>query len=522
MDPTAKSGGDGRWDRPLGLAAAVFVLITVGLMCLFPVRSDDIFMHLELGRRFFHEGGIPEVDPFLFSIPNYHWQVIHEWASHLVAYGIFAIGGWNALITTKAVLILAMAATPMLVARRARHMAWVVPPVVLIASGAACQRFIERSSLVSDCFTTIVVAIVLSDRRGAARLKYFLPLLFAIWVNFHPGFYPGLAVCLIALLFRLRRPRETETRRFAGCVVASALACFLNPRAWQGVIYPLRPIVDHTWDVHRRFNMEWLPTLDPRNQAGLMAVFFLVLVGLSILLLIVRRREKPWIHAALLAVFGYLGLSAIRFLPTAAYALATIAADLCNGEPHVATATSIRSRTLISRIAAGITTLVAVSIGVKIMIAGYAPSHAARRLGGGLETNAHPIHAAQFLDSIGLSSNLFNQHGYGAYLAWQWHGRRKLFSHGFVDDLDFFGRNYLGASSSPAEFARIVREFRLGAFLLKPARVTRDSGPALHRFLLNDPEWTLVYAQPDGMVFLRECPENADAFRKIDALPPNR
>lgn len=90
--------------------------------------------------------------------------------------------------------------------------------------------------------------------------------------------------------------------------------------------------------------------------------------------------------------------------------------------------------------------------------------------------------------------------------------------------LCFDGPNATPTASqrSRVPFGRIVKELQLGAFLLKPARVTRDSGPALHRFLLDDPEWSLVYAQPDAMVFLQNSRENADAFREIESLQQNR
>jgi hypothetical protein len=56
------------FERKAYLVAAGAVLLQALLLSLFPCRSDDIFMHLAVGRRFFAEGGFPETDPFLFSI----------------------------------------------------------------------------------------------------------------------------------------------------------------------------------------------------------------------------------------------------------------------------------------------------------------------------------------------------------------------------------------------------------------------------------------------------------------------
>src|SRR5437870_9914408 len=84
----------GKWFYWLAAGGALLVL---GFLSFFPVQSDDIFMYLAIGRRFFREGGFPRIDPFLYSIPNYYWHILHEWASHLLAYGLYQFGGWTML-----------------------------------------------------------------------------------------------------------------------------------------------------------------------------------------------------------------------------------------------------------------------------------------------------------------------------------------------------------------------------------------------------------------------------------------
>jgi hypothetical protein len=54
-------------------------LSAIAMACTFPVQSDDIFMYLAIGRRFFNDGRLPRIDPFLFSLPDYHWHITHEW-----------------------------------------------------------------------------------------------------------------------------------------------------------------------------------------------------------------------------------------------------------------------------------------------------------------------------------------------------------------------------------------------------------------------------------------------------------
>src|SRR5262245_22518463 len=104
--------------RALYAACAAASLVLLGLVAFFPVQSDDIFMYLAIARRVMREGTFPPVDPFLFSIPNYHWHILHEWGSHLLAYAVFSLAGWTGLIVAKLALILLSAAIALLLARR--------------------------------------------------------------------------------------------------------------------------------------------------------------------------------------------------------------------------------------------------------------------------------------------------------------------------------------------------------------------------------------------------------------------
>ncbi len=52
-------------DRRLWIAGSLGVLLVAALLAVFPLRSDDVFLYLAIGRRFFEDGHLPTVDPFL-------------------------------------------------------------------------------------------------------------------------------------------------------------------------------------------------------------------------------------------------------------------------------------------------------------------------------------------------------------------------------------------------------------------------------------------------------------------------
>ncbi|HVP11140.1 MAG TPA: hypothetical protein VMV94_08155 [Phycisphaerae bacterium] len=501
-----------RFARRIFWAAGIAALLLLGFLCFFPVQSDDVFMYLAIGRRVMREKAFPTIDPFLFSIPNYHWHILHEWATHLIVYGLFCLGGWTLLIVAKTLMLLAAAGMALVAAWRLGVRSAVVPLLLILAAVAGYHRFIERSSLTSDFLTAAVLAIVALDRAKPGRLRYLLPFIFLAWVNLHPGFYVGLVICGLAVLWDIRRIRQRPVQIFAGCVLASALLCLVNPQGVAGITYPLQPIFDRRWDICRVYNYEWMPTLNPRYLHSIHVPAFLGLIGLCILLALTALRRRPWFEISVLALLVWLGLSAARFLTTASFALCVLAVVLVSKSWfHEAAAGPWRLPRLNIATSSAVIA-VAVVCCFKIAFWGYDSLAGPRHLGGGLDAVRHPTGAADFIDRIGLETNLFNEHGFGTYLAWRWDGQRKLYFHGFVDDMDFYAHNYIGVTESREQFNRIVNEFQIGAFLLN--RPDPDGLPLVYRVLLNSPEWRLVFRDDRSMLFLRTIPQNEAAFAR--------
>ncbi len=499
---------------PLAAAAA---LAALAVLSVFPVQSDDVFMYLAIGRRIVEQRAFPKLDPFLYSIPDYHWHVLHEWAAHLLTYAIFKLAGWTGLIIAKTALVLAMASVSLWTARRLALRSFLVPILVLLAGLASYHRLIERSSMVSDLFTALVVAILVISRTNDsprnARLLYALPAIFLLWTNLHPGFFAGLALCAIALACDVFKWRTPAFRRLAACTALSVLACTLNPDTIAGFFYPLRPIFDRTWDIYRQFNFEWMPTLSPAYRDTMDVRCFITIVIITAFLALTALPRRPWFEILAAALLIWMGFSAIRFLPTASFALAVIATSL-------AAKSALRTLPAPASLPAAlnaITALAGALFAVGLFFTPLPTLAASRRHGLGLDDRMHPIAAADLIDQIGLETNLFNDHSFGSYLAWRWDGKRKLYYHGFVDDLNFYRQNFLAVSETPEEFQRIVDQFQIGAFLLTPP--PRGGLPLVYQMLLNSPQWRLVHSDGRAILFLRDIPANQSALARC---PPRQ
>lgn len=501
---------------PISLVAFALAL------SIFSVRSDDLFMYLAAGEAILSSGSIPSIDPFLFSIQNAPWQITHEWLAYIPIYLTFKYFGWNGLIILKCIPIVLAALTPLALARRLKTSAVVAALLAFLACISACDRFIERTSIISDCFTAIALALIILQRAQVLRAVWALPLLFLLWTNLHPGVLVGLVLVIAALLASFIDGTESPQRLRISLVLAIVAAC-INPEGVQGVLYPILKTTNENESVVREFYDEWKPTLSPQYLASLEVQVFLVLLVTVGGILLRRILAESGARRATLARFSfeifafaavaYHGLSAIRFLPTGAFGIATLGAALTLRRDSTAVPLMIMGLR-----AESCTTLWLLVSTAYVAMFGYSPLSGPRTLGFGFNPLYYPVRAAALADEIGLSTNVFNQHEFGNYLAWTWRPRRKVFFHGFVDDAVFYRDNYIAVTKSKEDFDRIVDNFSIGAFLLEGRTLSSPQLPLVYRELTTRLDWALVYRDRTSALFLRRIPGNDQAFARLQAL----
>lgn len=503
-----------QWSWPL---AALAVLLCAFLLAAFPARSDDLFMHLAVGRAWFEDGRFPNPDPWLASIPDYDrgWIDLAYWGTHLGVTALHRLGGFELVVLAKALLVVSGAAAPLWLAWRLGARSFLVPAAALLALWAASNRFIERGSLVSDCLGPWVLALVVLELEKPGRARWGVPVLLLVWTNLHPGVLVGLAFVLGAAVLRWR-----EWRRWGPFALVCALACVAHPDGMRHLVWAVQSAPGGS-GAFRRHNVEMMPTFAPMHAGSREVVQFVVLsagVALTVAWSFVKG-ARPWWALGVLAALVLLGSSTVRYVTTASMALPVVLAGLA------AVRTSPASGA--GWLALHATTLAALASAATIAFSGYAPSSGERRVGFGLDRSAYPFGAAEFVRAHAIDGALFDEHSFGAFLAYEWNGHPKLHFHGYVLDEGFYERDYLGVNASAAEFTRIVERYDLGAFLLGRMPATPMSGPLVYRELLTRPEWRLVWWDDLAVLFVKDRPGNApliaeSEFRYVDPFRTDR
>ena len=372
----------------------------------------------------------------------------------------------------------------------------------VLAVVSASPLFIERTYLFNILFMPVVLFIVLEERQAPGRAKYLLPLIFALWVNTHPTFILGLVILGWRIVCNFRQHQSRHYRLFALMSGLSVTACCIHPEGWRGAWYPIQFAFNEAVDLKTQ-TLESLPPWSPRLSQFFEIKVFYFLLALSPSLVLLARKKKPFFEAGLMIFTTYLGLSAVRFLAPASACLTLLYSKLASDIHLFSFEETAKKSRVINPIALTVITT-ALGLGILALITGTYPSVGApRRSGLGLDTRFFPDKSISFIDHLNTDTNVFNGHGLGCFLAWKWGGERKIFYHGFLNDENFYQKQYVGMIRGRQEFDRIIREYNIGVIFLG-----KMNGYTILNHNLHDsgdyPDWPLAFEDEASYVYVRK------------------
>lgn len=477
--------------------AAATLFAAAQILSIFPIESEDLPMYLAIGRRILSAGQIPMVDPFLYSIPNYHWTVAHQWLNHVFFYILFQYGSWEAVTLFKAAFLSLLPAAVLIMARRREVFGFFPLLITSIALSASLWRFVERSAIFSEVFTVLVLFILL-ERRESSRGPMLLPVIFLLWANLHPGYPVGLALLALALVSQIDTWRDKRWRTLLNFTLLSAVACLLNPKGLQGALYPFKFFGEEA-RVMAEYYTEWWPIYHPSFMAGEIFPRYCVLVTIGFFALLAatvervkQRQSFPFFEW--LAFLGFVGLaiSAIRFVPTSSFAIALLSMHTLSVFPRDG---FFRARTWANWVFVVVASLL---LGYTLRH-GYRSGGTTRTLTFGLSPQHFPIENVERIKRLPREYKIFNNHDFGGYLAWIFNGERQVYYHGFVTDLDFYRSEFIRMVRSTADMDDIVRKNDLRIILVDKAEGYGVFKKLLERF----PEWKLEGVDGTSVLWVR-------------------
>ena len=527
--------------HPRSLAADIFIfgiipillLVVLIFLTITAVSDTDVWFHLALGRELIEFGRLPRVDIFSFTAAGREW-ISSGWLSSALYYFFFTLGsgpdsffgpsGGGLVLIVLVVVSAAFAAVYFVSLRRGAPRGTMA--LLLLASAlASYMRFNPRPDVFTPSFmATALLLLATAPAAGAAWRLWALPVVFALWPNFHAGFIIGFVPVGFYLLFGIARWVRTgyfnPARTIGGRFLPLAL-CFFT---WMANPYGSRilALAGKIADIPEGFSSiwEWMPlvvtvpgySLPAPVYAGLIALVLLAAVAL-----LMERRGHPlplWSWATLIV------LTALMFYQrrhVAVFAIAVPAVMVCHLAPL--DAWLARRRGLIAT-----TTAVGALFICSLKVMGALQWGGATGPEIGRNCRVLPCATTEFLAAAPPPQNMFNSYGLGGYMLYHLADRTKVFIDGRLDVYDHSTwRDLLDAQEKPERLDEIIARYDLKTFVVD-TRGWFNTPNHLAPRLAARSDMKLVYFDDGESVFVRETTSTASyiAAHRIEFLNPFR
>ena len=480
----------------------VFIALFVGVVGLGPRIFNidgDLGRHLTIGKYILDHRQIPTQDIFSHSMSGAPLTP-HEWLAQVIFALSFAVGGLDGVVWLSAVLIAATFTANYLQSWARSRSIFLALFWTILAAAASSLHWLARPHLFTMFLIIPWIVILERIRRGESNRWWLLPILMLFWANLHGAFIAGFVILGAYLLGDLWQSLLVESeagwrlriRPYLYAAGGSILATLINPAGghlWETSLGYIRNryLVGHT--------AEYLPP----NFHEASNWPFLLMVGLSFLVLGMNRATIHPAHIFLVSGWGMMGLYSVRNVPIFALVAAPILA-----EASVQVLKTLRiGRTFFEfdrRIAAIEASLRGYVWPINILIA-IAMAYGAgidldfNRQGNRFDGGTFPVEAVDWMQKQPQKGSVFNYFPWGGYLLYRDWPRTRVFIDG---QTDFYGeqltRLYEQVLTLEPGWQEVFRDYQVD-WVLMPT----DS--ALVRTLGQDPSWLLVYQDPTATIF---------------------
>jgi len=490
------------------------------------LRAYDLFWHLATGRWILEHRELPAADPFRFTSDGSPW-VNHEWLFQIAQRAIEALGGLDALVIARTLVVVGLAAWLFHALRKTGTPVAASVLIAAIAMIGARPRMMMRPELVSLVALPVLLGLLQSYRRTRSwRPLGFAALVVVIWTNAHAGVLIA-PVVAGAYLVGARLPggsgrgRGGETpipwNRVIVVPAVLALAVAINPHGFDVYRVPFR-IASALQGIPVQ-NPEWLPAWAAPQPA--LIAWAVALAALISWAAYRCRRIDPATGLATLALAA-LAVSGVRhqglFFLGAAFLAAECVADLVRTEAHGA---SVFEGARGAAIATVFCLLATVWCIVPPPTGPLRPRQGPYSFGLGLEPGRFPVVAAGEIARHPDLGHVYNDVAFGGYLVWRLFPGRQVFIDGRNEVNPGLLREIAEARSDSRKWNRLLEDHEIDAALVRYddrlRKVVRPAGApggapevAYHTtnaLLFPNRLFALVHWDDEAMLFVRRNPD---------------
>lgn len=511
----------------------VMCLAAVMLLALFTasieIKDFDLWLHYGMGRFILEHGYVPFIDVLSNSVYGEPWAN-HQWLFQVIVAKIHAWVGFNGLIYMQMSVVFVSLMILVTTFYRKNYQLMSAGMLLLVVM-VYQQRFTIRPDIYSILFLITYIAVALKGIRYRWSI-YVIFLVQIFWVNIHGLSFLGhgvLTIFIIAEFIKRRFPLPYEWQQtdllsnkayfnLKLALLFSILGSIGNPLFIEGAWGPIHYILFGQGDSKEFFNyitelkkpFLWVDFFDFSVQR-----YYKLTIIASVLAVVLNRKR---LNLGLVGVglfmfvFSQVAVRNLIYFAVTAYVLVLwhfMKVDWKTWAPIKFN--SYRAQQFIDFLLKIILIFWIMNYAINISDRGYFDFDTQKRKSEylGVTKRSFPHHAVDFLVENHIHGRFWNGFNAGAYLVGRTFPYIKVYIDGRTEPYGFeHFKKYLAVWKDGDEsmFDQEVNRYGLTGVLLDGHY--QDIPEDVIKMLSQKEEWKLVYFDYDGLIFLKDVPQN--------------
>ncbi|MBI2454334.1 MAG: hypothetical protein HYV54_02065 [Parcubacteria group bacterium] len=504
-------------DRILPKLALVLILTVYGLFLAKPLNlvTADLGRHIKNGELIINgHYEVLKTNYYAYTYSDYP-VLNHHWLSGVIFYAVWNMWGLAGLQLFFIFLSLAAFLIFFDIARK-KSGAGLAALLTIFIMPLLLERDEIRPEAFSYLFSGVFLWLMFKYREGRVRWRTLLvlPILEIIWVNLHIYFFLGPVIIGVFILEGLILKNGKTAKNLGVLFLTVLAAAFANPNGFKGALAPMSIFKNFGYHLAENQPVWFIEKILPNPNYLIFKIVFFVLM-LSFVLVLARNKRQLNIPGLIFAIgFSIAGWLAIRnFAIFSLFALPIAAANLAaifKIKPETA---RWLSRTAVTTWALAV--LIVLSGELKTIY----PKQQSPQLG--LENGNDK--ALDFFKENKLSGPIFNNYDIGGYLIYGLYPQEKVYPESdrrvFVDNrpeaypADFFTKTYIPMQEDKDIWQEKSGLYKFNAIIFSYRDYT-PWGQTFFRRILDDPDWTTVFADKRVIILLKNNEVNKDIIAK--------
>lgn len=478
-------------------AATVIVGIFI-FVSTHPIRPQDFWWHMAIGREVLSTGHIPLVDRYSYTMagePYPAYQIY--WLMEVILYAVFRAGGGELVVFFQSLIITGAYGIIMWLCYSVSKSWRIAAFSTLFAAALGLNDWNIRPQAITFLLGASILLAIHRFRLSKNKAwLWIFPIVMTLWANSHGTFALGLAMIGVwwldeTWLFIRKKGDWKQTIIFPTLAgIIATLGCLLTPQG-LGIVKYLRAMT--VSPVIQNLVTEWAAP----SFAQLGGRIFIIGLMICASLLAISPKRPSLFQITLFILFGLLGLKTMRGAVWFGIVMAPILAEhlesirsvyLPGKQEDVSTVGSAWMNRIL---------LVFLLMMIVVSLPWFKQYLPLPPMKAGIYSGETPFMATEFLVSEKLPNPLFNSMSFGSYLIWKADGLYPV----FIDPrIDLYSAalilEYMAVSSGDENWQDTLERYEVKTILASPVEQL-----GLIEKLDHSPLWERVYADEAAVIY---------------------